>query len=156
MKLGAFLMPSHPPERGIREGIAYDLAMLRLLDRLGFDEAWIGEHFTAPWEPCPAPDLLIASAPAQTSKIVLAPGAHLLPYHHPIELAHREHMQIIRAIRDRNSAEAERLAREHVRHALSMRLELQSLRAREQSDTSERGTTGSRTRREGERASRSP
>ena len=89
MKLGAFLMPSHPPERGIREGIAWDLATLRLLDRLGFHEAWIGEHFTAPWEPCPAPDLLIAQALQQTSRIVLAPGAHLLPYHHPIELAHR-------------------------------------------------------------------
>jgi DNA-binding GntR family transcriptional regulator len=66
-----------------------------------------------------------------------------------IELAHREHMQIIRAIRDRKSAEAERLAREHVRHALSMRLQLQSLRAREQSGVSDRGTTGSPSRREG-------
>jgi alkanesulfonate monooxygenase SsuD/methylene tetrahydromethanopterin reductase-like flavin-dependent oxidoreductase (luciferase family) len=89
LKLGAFLMPSHPPERSLRDGIAFDLATLRLLDRLGFDEAWIGEHFTAPWEPCPAPDLLIAQALAQTQRIVLAPGAHLLPYHHPIELAHR-------------------------------------------------------------------
>jgi DNA-binding GntR family transcriptional regulator len=65
-----------------------------------------------------------------------------------IELAHREHMQIVRAIRDRKSAEAERLAREHVRHALSMRLQLQSLRAREQSAVNDRGMTGSRTRRE--------
>src|SRR5262245_3546807 len=48
-----------------------------------------------------------------------------------IELAHREHLQILRAIRDRKSAEAERLARAHVRHALAMRLELQTLRARE-------------------------
>ena len=89
MKLGAFMMPSHPPERGIRAGIDYDLAQLRLLDQRGFHEAWIGEHFTAPWEPCPAPDLLIAQALRETERIVLAPGAHLLPYHHPIELAHR-------------------------------------------------------------------
>jgi DNA-binding GntR family transcriptional regulator len=40
------------------------------------------------------------------------------------ELAHREHLQIIAAIRDRNAAKAERLAREHVRHALAMRLRL--------------------------------
>jgi len=46
-----------------------------------------------------------------------------------IELAHREHLQIIEAIRDRKSAEAERLAREHVNHALAMRLELQRLRS---------------------------
>ncbi len=89
MKLGAFMMPSHPPERGIYEGYQWDLSQLELFDRLGFDEAWIGEHFTAPWEPNPAPDLLIAQALLRTRRIVLAPGAHLLPYHHPVELAHR-------------------------------------------------------------------
>jgi DNA-binding GntR family transcriptional regulator len=41
-----------------------------------------------------------------------------------IELAHREHLKIIRAVRDHKAAEAEKLAREHVRHALKMRLEL--------------------------------
>jgi DNA-binding GntR family transcriptional regulator len=46
-----------------------------------------------------------------------------------IELAHREHLQIITAVRERNSAAAERLAREHVNHALAMRLELQRLRS---------------------------
>ena len=89
VKLGAFLMPSHPPERGLLQGIRGDLAELALLDRLGFEEAWIGEHFTAPWEPCPAPDLLIAQALRETKRIKLCPGAHLLPYHHPVELAHR-------------------------------------------------------------------
>jgi len=39
-------------------------------------------------------------------------------------LAHREHLQIIAAIRGRDPAAAERLAREHVRHALEMRLRL--------------------------------
>jgi DNA-binding GntR family transcriptional regulator len=46
-----------------------------------------------------------------------------------IELAHREHLQIITAIRDHKSAAAERLAREHVNHALAMRLKLQRLRS---------------------------
>ncbi len=82
-------MPSHPPERPLYEGYRWDLAQLELLDRIGFDEAWIGEHFTAPWEPNPAPDLLIAQALLRTQRIKLAPGAHLLPYHHPVELAHR-------------------------------------------------------------------
>jgi DNA-binding GntR family transcriptional regulator len=44
------------------------------------------------------------------------------------ESAHREHVQIIRAIRDRNSAEAERLARKHVRHSLELRLNLPRIR----------------------------
>ena len=82
-------MPSHPPERSIGDGQQRDLADLKRLDALGFEEAWIGEHFTASWEPCPAPDLLIAQALLQTKQIRLGPLGHLLPYHHPVELAHR-------------------------------------------------------------------
>jgi alkanesulfonate monooxygenase SsuD/methylene tetrahydromethanopterin reductase-like flavin-dependent oxidoreductase (luciferase family) len=88
-KLGAMLMPSHPPERSIQDGHRWDLDELMRLDRLGFEEAWIGEHFSAAWEPCPAPDLLIAQALVLTERINLGPLGHLLPYHNPIELAHR-------------------------------------------------------------------
>ena len=89
MKLGALLMPSHPPERSIRDGQRWDLHDIERLDALGFEEAWIGEHFTAAWEPCPAPDLLIAQALLRTKRIRLGPLSHLLPFHHPLELAHR-------------------------------------------------------------------
>lgn len=89
MEIGTFLMPCHPPERSLRDGFEWDLRHLELCDRLGFSEAWIGEHFTAPWEPCPAPDLVIAQALQRTKRMKLAAGAHLLPFHHPAELAHR-------------------------------------------------------------------
>lgn len=89
MKLGYFGMPSHPPERPLKEGHDWDLQVLRWLDELGYKEAWIGEHHTAPWEPHPAPDLLIAQALMQTKNIRLGPGGFLLPYHHPAELANR-------------------------------------------------------------------
>ena len=89
MKLGLFMMPSHPPERDIYDSHQWDLDYLELADRLGYDEAWIGEHFTAPWEPIPAPDLMIAQALQRTRNIKLGSGVHLLPYHHPAELAHR-------------------------------------------------------------------
>src|SRR5260221_4763448 len=89
MEYGLFTMPSHPPERGLYEGHRWDLETLRWADELGFSEAWIGEHHTAPWEPHPAPDLLIAQSLMETSHIRLAPGGFLLPYHHPAELAHR-------------------------------------------------------------------
>lgn len=89
MDFGYFAMPSHPPERGLKEGHDYDLSVLRDLDRLGFTEAWIGEHHTAPWEPHPAPDLLIAQALLQTKQLRIGPGGFLLPYHHPAELANR-------------------------------------------------------------------
>lgn len=89
MKLGAFLMPTHPPERSISGGQDWDLQEIEALDALGFQEAWIGEHFTAAWEPCPAPDLLIAAALSRTKHIRLGTLGHLLPYHQPVELAHR-------------------------------------------------------------------
>ena len=89
MKYGIFMMPSHPPERNIYDSHQWDLDYLELVDGLGYDEAWIGEHFTAPWEPIPAPDIMIAQALMRTKRIKLATGAHLLPFHHPAELAHR-------------------------------------------------------------------
>ena len=89
MKLGLFMMPSHPPERNIYDAHQWDLNYLELADQLRYDEAWIGEHFTAPWEPIPAPDLMIAQALQRTKRIKLGSGVHLLPYHHPAELAHR-------------------------------------------------------------------
>lgn len=89
MEIGMFLMPSHPPERSLYDGQQWDLEQIAWADGLGFSEAWIGEHFTAPWEPNPTPDLLIAQALQRTERIKLAPGAHLLPFHHPAELANR-------------------------------------------------------------------
>lgn len=89
MNLGLFMMPSHPPERSLYDATQWDIEMIRYADELGYSEAWIGEHFTAPWEPIPAPDLIIAQALLSTKQIKLAPGAHLLPYHNPVELAHR-------------------------------------------------------------------
>ena len=89
MRYGLFTMPSHPPERSLGEGHRWDLQTLRWADELGFEEAWIGEHHTAVWEPHPAPDLLIAQALMETKRIRLAPGGFLLPYHHPAELANR-------------------------------------------------------------------
>lgn len=89
LKVGALLMPSHPPERSIRDGQQWDLGELERLDRLCFEEAWVGEHFTAAWEPCPAPDLLIAQGLQVTQRLRLGSLGHLLPYHNPVELAHR-------------------------------------------------------------------
>ena len=89
MQFGYFTMPSHPPERCLDDGHDWDLQILRWADELGFSEAWIGEHHTAPWEPHPSPDLLVAQALMETRRIRIGPGGFLLPYHHPAELANR-------------------------------------------------------------------
>ena len=89
MRTGFFTMPSHPPERDLREGHEFDLQNMRWADELGFEEGWVGEHHTAPWEPHPAPDYLVLEGFRQTRNIRLGPGGFLLPYHHPAELANR-------------------------------------------------------------------
>ena len=89
MRTGFFTMPSHPPERDIREGHEWDLQVIRHLDELGYTEAWFGEHHASAWEPNPSPDLLVSQALVQTENIRLGPGGFLLPYHHPAELANR-------------------------------------------------------------------
>jgi hypothetical protein len=48
MRLGYFAMPLHPPGSDPARTMDDDLAQLATLDRLGYEEAWIGEHFTAP------------------------------------------------------------------------------------------------------------
>jgi alkanesulfonate monooxygenase SsuD/methylene tetrahydromethanopterin reductase-like flavin-dependent oxidoreductase (luciferase family) len=89
MELGLFAMPSHPPERDLRQGFEFDLQVLRWLDQLGYQEAWIGEHHVAPWEPLSAPDLLLSVAFRETERLRMGPGGFLLPFHHPAELANR-------------------------------------------------------------------
>ena len=56
MKLGYFTMPLHPPGSEWSYTLQKDMQQILLLDELGYDEAWIGEHFTAEWENIPAPD----------------------------------------------------------------------------------------------------
>lgn len=89
MQLGLFMMPLHPSYRPIAECYDRDIDQLVAADRLGFAEAWVGEHFTEKWENAPAPDLLIAKALALTSRMRLGTGVTLLGMHEPVYLAHR-------------------------------------------------------------------
>ena len=89
MELGLFMMPLHPPHRSLADSYDRDLETLVHADRLGYHEAWIGEHLTSRWENAPAPDLLIAKALAMTQNIMLCTGVNLLALHDPLEVAHR-------------------------------------------------------------------
>ncbi len=89
MRFGYFMMPMHPPGSDIGQTLQTDLAQVEHLDRLGFHEAWIGEHFTAEWENIPAPDIFIGAALQRTRSIKLGTGVSCLPNHNPFHLAHR-------------------------------------------------------------------
>ena len=89
LRFGIFMPPMH--KTGINPTLALhrDLAMIEHLDRLGFDEAWIGEHHSAGSELIASPEVFIAAASQRTTRIKLGTGVNSLPYHHPLILADR-------------------------------------------------------------------
>jgi limonene 1,2-monooxygenase len=88
-RFGIFLAPFHPCGQNPTLALERDLALLQHLDRLGFDEAWIGEHHSAGYEIIASPEVFIATAAARTRHIRLGTGVSSLPYHHPFILADR-------------------------------------------------------------------
>lgn len=87
MKLGLFLMPATLPGRPLADALDWNLEVIRRADRLGYSEAWIGQHFTTPWEPIVSPQQIIASALRETRDIVLGTGVEVLYTSHPVRLA---------------------------------------------------------------------
>src|ERR1700752_4602859 len=61
MRLGIFMMPVHPPERSFTATLTEDEEKALYADHLGFDEMWLGEHFSAASEPIPSPLMFMAS-----------------------------------------------------------------------------------------------
>ena len=89
LQFGIFLAPFHPVGQNPTLALERDLELLEHLDRLGFDEAWIGEHHSAGYEIIASPEVFIAAAAARTATIRLGTGVSSLPYHHPFMLADR-------------------------------------------------------------------
>ncbi|MBM3926273.1 MAG: LLM class flavin-dependent oxidoreductase [SAR202 cluster bacterium] len=89
MKFGFFMMPLHHPSENPTLAFERDLDFIEYVEKLGFDECFIGEHHSAAWETIPAPDIFIAMAAARTKRITLGTGVINLPYHHPFHVAER-------------------------------------------------------------------
>ncbi len=89
LRFGTFIAPFHPLSENPTQAIERDLDLVVLLDKLGFDEAWIGEHHSAGYELIASPELFIAFAAERTKHIRLGTGVSSLPYHHPLMLADR-------------------------------------------------------------------
>jgi len=91
MKLrnGIFLAPFHPVDEDPTLCIQRDMELIEHLDRLGYDEAWVGEHHSAGFEIIPSPELFIAAVAERTKRIRLGTGVVSLPYHNPLMAANR-------------------------------------------------------------------
>ena len=87
MRLGLFMMPLHDPRRDLPTLLREDQEAILLAERLGFDEAWVGEHLTASTEPIASPLIFLASLIAKTERIRLGTGVMALPHHHPAVVA---------------------------------------------------------------------
>lgn len=89
LKFGAFIPPIQNPAQNPTLALERVLEMVEFADRIGFDEAWFGEHHNGGWELISCPELFIAAAAGRTKHIKLATGVTTLPYHHPFLVAER-------------------------------------------------------------------
>jgi limonene 1,2-monooxygenase len=89
LRLGVFFAPYNAVVQDPTETLARDMELLVHLDRVGYDQAWIGEHHSGGVEVIASPELFIAAAAERTRHIRLGTGVLSLPYHHPLMVADR-------------------------------------------------------------------
>ena len=77
MKFGIFMAPFHAPGHNPTLSLEHDLELIEHLDRLDYDEAWIGEHHSAGSEIIGSPEIFMMAAAARTKRIKLGTG-HVL------------------------------------------------------------------------------
>ena len=69
MKLGLFMMPLHDPKGDYTKILQQDREAILLAEKLGYEEAWVGEHYSAATEPIADP---LQSAPIGGAPVVAA------------------------------------------------------------------------------------
>lgn len=89
MRFGTFISPIHAPDENPTLALHRDVEMICYMDRLGFDEAWVGEHHSTGWEFVSAPEVFLGYVAAKTERIRLGTGVTSLPYHNPFNVAQR-------------------------------------------------------------------
>ena len=89
LRFGIFMAPFHPAGENPTLALQRDLALVEHLDRLGYDEAWIGEHHSAGTEIIASPEIFIAAAAERTRHIKLGTGVTSLAYHNPLWVTER-------------------------------------------------------------------
>jgi limonene 1,2-monooxygenase len=89
LRFGVFLAPFHPTDESPSLLLQRDLGLAEQLDRLGYDELWVGEHHSGGYETIASPELFLAAAAERTRDIRLGTGVVSLPYHNPLMVAGR-------------------------------------------------------------------
>ncbi len=89
LRFGTFLAPFHKPGQNPTLALQRDLELVEHLDKLGYDEAWIGEHHSAGSEIIASPEIFMAAAAERTRQIKLGTGVTSVAYHNPLWVADR-------------------------------------------------------------------
>lgn len=90
LKFGAFVPPHHVPViQNPTYSLQRDVEIVQMMDDIGFEEAWFGEHHSCGVEPIGDPTLFIAHVANLTKRIKLGTGVLSLPYHNPLWVADR-------------------------------------------------------------------
>ena len=89
MRFGAFIAPHFPSNEHPSLAMEEDMDRVVWMEKMGFHEAWIGEHHSSGWEICGSPELFAAAVSQRTSRIKLGMGVVSLPYHNPFMVADR-------------------------------------------------------------------
>lgn len=87
MKYSTFMMPIHPPGRSVTETLQEDREAILLADKLGFSEAYVGEHVTDAAETVTNSMIFLAWLAHETKNIKLGTGTINLPNAHPAAIA---------------------------------------------------------------------
>ncbi len=87
MRLGYFTMPVHPMHRPWHETLAEDRAAIILADKLGFHDAFVGEHLTDRCENVTNSMMFLSSLISDTKSIKLGTGTSNLSQMHPVLIA---------------------------------------------------------------------
>ncbi len=87
MDLSFFTMPIHPLDKPISQSIAEDREAFLLADKLGYAEAYCGEHSTDQAEIVTSTVAFLASLAYETKSIRLGTGTVNLPNSHPARVA---------------------------------------------------------------------
>lgn len=89
LRFGTFMAPFHRAGENPTLAIERDLDLVAHMDKLGWDEAWIGEHHSAGSEIIASPEIFIATAAERTRHIKLGTGVISVAYHNPYMIAER-------------------------------------------------------------------
>ena len=87
--MACFSRPHHPTGENPTLQLQRDLQLATLLDDLGYDEFWVGEHHSGGWETIASPEMMLSAAAMVTHRIKLGTGVVSIPYHHPFTVAQR-------------------------------------------------------------------